>query len=158
MGPTCPIYGLGAIIVLFLLSSFHQHIYLLFIFSFLLTSILEYFTSYILEQLFGVLWWDYSKHKYNIHGRVCLLNSFLFGMMSLVVTYFIHPVIEYFIESNHLSTLKFVFIFLLLIFIIDLFTSVKRLIKFKQTISSFNGDLSKIQNYLNKFPNLTIKK
>ena len=157
MGPICPIYGLGSLIVLFLLSSFHDNVYLLFIFSFILTSILEYYTSYILEKIFGVLWWDYSNHKFNIHGRVCLLNSFLFGIMSLIVTYFIHPIIYRFIESNNLYALRFIFIFLLLFLIIDLFISVKRLIKFKQALSSFNEDLSEIQNYLNKFPSGNLK-
>ncbi len=156
-GPYCPIYGLGSLIVLFLLSSFHHNILLLFILSFLLTSILEYFTSYILEKLFGVLWWDYSKMKFNIKGRVCLLNSILFGIMSLIVTYLVHPIIYNFIESNSNTVLTIMFIFLLSVLIIDLFYSVKRLIRFKQSLSSFNKDMIELQNYFNQFPNMSIK-
>ena len=158
IGPYCPIYGLGSLIVLFLLSSFHHNIILLFIFSFLLTSILEYLTSYILEKLFGVLWWDYSKMKFNIQGRVCLLNSILFGIMSLIVTYLVHPIIYNFIESNSIYTLRIIFIFFICILFIDMFISIKRLIKFKQALSSFHSDMKDIENYLNRFPTMSIKK
>lgn len=158
MGPYCPIYGLGAFIVLFILSSFHDNFILLFILSFLLTSILEYFTSYLLEKIFGILWWDYSKMKFNIKGRVCLINSILFGFMSLFVTYIVHPMIYTFIENNSNTSLRFMFIFLFIIFIIDSFISIKRLIKFKQALSSFNEDMISIKNYLNKFPTMYIKK
>ena len=158
IGPYCPIYGLGALIVLFLLSSFHKNIVLLFILSFLFTSILEYITSYMLEKLFNVLWWDYSKHKFNIKGRVCLLNSTLFGIMSLLVTYLVHPILYNFIESNSINTLRLIFIFFICILLIDMFISIKRLIKFKQALSSFHSDMKDIENYLNRFPSMSIKK
>ena len=47
-----------------------------------------------MEILFKTRWWDYSKRFMNINGRVCLLNSTLFGIMSIVVVYIIHPVIQ----------------------------------------------------------------
>ena len=90
-GPYCPIYGCGALLVLYLLKPFLYQPLLLFIMGMIVTSFLEYFTSWIMELLFHTKWWDYTNYRFNIHGRVCLRNSFLFGIMSLVVCYIVHP-------------------------------------------------------------------
>lgn len=50
----------------------------------LVTSIIEYITGYLLEKLFATKWWDYSTYRFNIHGRVCLRNSLMFGVLSVV--------------------------------------------------------------------------
>ena len=47
----------------------------------------------MLEKAFHAHWWDYSKRKCNIHGRVCLLNSTLFGILSLLIIYLVHPAV-----------------------------------------------------------------
>ena len=78
-GFLCPIYGHGALLVLYLLHGGFQNPVLTFIFGAIVTSILEYFTSWIMEKLFHMRWWDYSHYKFQINGRVCLLNSTCFG-------------------------------------------------------------------------------
>lgn len=93
-GPYCPIYGVGALLVLYPLLFVKQYPILVFILGMLITSVLEYITSWIMEALFKTRWWDYSKRFLNINGRVCLLNSTLFGMMSIVVVYIVHPIIQ----------------------------------------------------------------
>ena len=80
-GPYLPIYGFGGLIVYVLPAPIKGNIFLLFASAFVLTSCLEYFTSWLLEKCFSVKLWDYSKHFGNINGRVCLLNSTLFGIM-----------------------------------------------------------------------------
>ena len=67
---------------------------LVFILGVIITSTLEYITSWVMEILFKTRWWDYSERFMNINGRVCLLNSTLFGIMSIVVVYVVHPVIQ----------------------------------------------------------------
>ena len=96
-GPYLPIYGSGAMIVLVLLEPFRSNPVLIFIFGLVLTSMLEYFTSWALEKLFSVKLWDYSKHRVNINGRVCMLNSTLFGIMGLVLVYVVYPPLSDFI-------------------------------------------------------------
>ena len=66
----------------------------MFVLGVIITSALEYITSWVMEILFKTRWWDYSERFMNINGRVCLLNSTLFGIMSIVVVYIIHPVIQ----------------------------------------------------------------
>ncbi|MEE0777298.1 MAG: hypothetical protein U0M15_09615 [Bacillota bacterium] len=97
-GPYCPIYGFGAIVILIALEPCLNHPAAIFLLGMLLTSLLEYITSVIMEKLFHMRWWDYSAHRFNIHGRVCLLNSTMFGLMCLLLTMVIHPFVTEILE------------------------------------------------------------
>ena len=90
-GPVCPVYGFGALLVILALQPVADRAVLVFLAGMVLTSALEYLTSVILEKLFHMKWWDYSHYRFNIHGRVCLLNSVLFGLLCVVVVMGIHP-------------------------------------------------------------------
>lgn len=90
-GPYCPIYGFGALIIIRILLPFSNDPLYLFFTAIIACTVLEYITSWVMEKVFHLRWWDYSKNKFNINGRVCLWNSFLFGILGLVVIYGIHP-------------------------------------------------------------------
>ena len=90
-GFLCPIYGHGALLVLYLLHGGFQNPVLTFIFGAIVTSILEYFTSWIMEKLFHMRWWDYSHYKFQINGRVCLLNSTCFGLACVLLCHLVQP-------------------------------------------------------------------
>ena len=90
-GPYCPIYGCGAVLVVYVLEPFQDHIVVLFLAGMILTSILEYVTGYLMEKLFHSKWWAYSNRRFNLHGRICLRNSLLFGVMGIVVVRIVHP-------------------------------------------------------------------
>lgn len=92
-GPFCPIYGIGAIIMFLFLNSFNNNIFLLFIISFIVLSIWEYIVGWILEVIFHTKYWDYSENKFNIQGRLCLLNSIFWGFLGVAFIKFIHPFI-----------------------------------------------------------------
>ena len=84
-GPLCPIYGFGAIFIIVLLHRFFHSPFLIFILSIILTSFVEYITSFIMEKTFKAKWWDYSDLPYNLNGRICLRNSLLFGLAAIVM-------------------------------------------------------------------------
>lgn len=90
-GPYCPIYGFGGVFVLTLLEPVADSFWMVFLWGVVITSTLEYLTSYVMEKLFHTRWWDYSRYRFNLNGRICLLNSTLFGLMCLFVVYIIHP-------------------------------------------------------------------
>ena len=90
-GPVIPIYGVGSIFLLIFLTPFKENPVLVFLLGMILTTSLEYLTSYILEKIFHNKWWDYSDQKYNIQGRICLVNAILFGIGSVVIVYFAGP-------------------------------------------------------------------
>ena len=97
-GPWLPIYGCGGLIVEIFLVPLKKYPLLVFVLGMLLTSVVEYIGSWGLEKIFSIKLWDYSRYKLNINGRVCLLNSTLFGVMSVALVYLVQPYIASFIN------------------------------------------------------------
>ena len=91
IGPYCPIYGAGAIAMIFYLSQYKDNALTVFLLGSLICSVIEYVTSYLMEKIFKARWWDYSRLKFNLNGRICLQNAILFGLLGLVLIYFINP-------------------------------------------------------------------
>jgi len=58
-----------------------------------LLTALEYATSWGLEKIFSTTWWDYSSARFNLNGRVCLVNSLAFGFMGVFLVLFAHPIL-----------------------------------------------------------------
>ena len=85
IGPICPIYGYGVVFVSLFLKKYQDDIIATFVMSIIICGVLEYFTSYFMEKFFHARWWDYSKKKFNINGRICLENLFLFGIASILI-------------------------------------------------------------------------
>lgn len=92
-GPVCPVYGFGVIIVLGYLTPLSDNLPALFIGSVLLTSILEWFTGFVLEKLFHQRWWDYSDEPFNLSGYICLRFSIAWGLACVFVVKLFHPTI-----------------------------------------------------------------
>ena len=116
IGPYCPIYGLSAILMTYLLSNYKNDILILFIVGLFIASLLEYITSLLLEKMFKVRWWDYSDHLLNIDGRVCLFNSLLFGLLCIFLVQFLDPAIVNFINNipeniRFITSITFLIIF-----------------------------------------------
>ena len=92
-GPFCPMYGIGAIMMLGLSALSHNAI-VIFILSFFVFSIWEYIVAVVLEKCFKTKYWDYSNLKFNIQGRVCLKNSIYWGILGVALVFVIQPLIE----------------------------------------------------------------
>ena len=140
MGPICPIYGHGAIIMLILLKDFASNPFILFVMSMLVCTTLEYLTSYFMEKLFSARWWDYSNKKFNINGRVCLRNTLCFGILAIVLVYFLNPFILTYIEKITEPFLSILFYTLLVVYIIDNIISYNIINNFSSTIKKSNYD------------------
>ncbi len=92
-GPVCPIYGVGVVAVIILLTPLEDNLAILFFGSVILTSALEFATGWVLEKLFSTKWWDYSRNKFNLKGYICLEFSLLWGLAATFVMRIIHPMI-----------------------------------------------------------------
>ncbi len=123
-GPLLPIYGLGAIVILYCLLRYKSDPIVVFVFGMIICSSLEYFTSFLLEKLFHNMWWDYYDYKYNLNGRICLLNSLLFGVGSIAIIYFAQPIIDNFLLLFSSSFLNISAIIILILFVCDVVYSV----------------------------------
>lgn len=100
-GPICPIYGCGVLLMLILLIPVRDGVDTLFLalpVVFLagaaLASAVEYFTSWAMEKLFHARWWDYSQHRFNLNGRICLHISLAWGGLATVFIYWVQPFFE----------------------------------------------------------------
>lgn len=131
IGPVIPIYGTGGMLIFMLFNRFKDKPLLLFLASIIVCTILEYLTSYFMEKLFKTRWWDYSKRKFNINGRVCLFNSLCFGIMSIIIVYFANPLFLNIIHRIDPMVLKVVVVILSVLFIVDFGVSTKIIYNFK---------------------------
>ena len=86
-GPCCPIYGIGAIIMLLFLGKFEERPILLIFLSITILTLWEYVVGVLLEKIFHTKYWDYSKQKFNFQGRICLVNSICWGILGLIFIY-----------------------------------------------------------------------
>ena len=159
-GPICPIYGCGAVIVLLSLDWAYDMWYVVLPLGFLLTTTLEYIVSYLMEMIFHMRWWDYSKRKFNINGRVCLLNSTLFAGLVMLLVYVIHPYLVRplvkLIPSE--AILYTIFGILLTIFIIDtIISTIKNIDKAKLILKLQNTILDLESKRIERISNLDEK-
>ena len=92
-GPFCPMYGLGAIMMIGA-SYLSNNIIVTFIMAFVIFSVWEYVVAVIIEKLFKTKYWDYSNLKFNFQGRVCLKNSIYWGILGVLLVFIIQPAIE----------------------------------------------------------------
>lgn len=144
-GPYCPIYGFGAIFVILLLNPFKESVSCVFIFGMILTSLLEYVTSWLMEKLFHMKWWDYSHYRFNIHGRVCLLNSTLFGLMSIFVVEELHPHVQHFYARFPSQPLAVFLIIAFTLFILDVILTAHGLLKHSSAIKRIEKDFEEFK-------------
>lgn len=133
LGPYCPIYGCAAILMTLFLKQYSNDILVLFVLSAILCTTIEYVTSYLMEKLFNARWWDYTNRKFNINGRVCLVNSFYFGILGSLSVCFISPYLIELFSNLPPTVLYVVSISLATIFVVDNIISFNVISKIKQT-------------------------
>ena len=92
-GPLCPVYGAGAAAVAVFLPELHDRLFFLFLGGMIVTTFVEYLTGRLLELIFHRKWWDYSDEKFNLDGYVCLKNSAIWGLCSVLMICFFDPLL-----------------------------------------------------------------
>jgi uncharacterized membrane protein len=143
IGPFCPVYGLGGVLVVSILTQFQHDVIALYLAGVILTSLLEYLTGFALEKIFHTTYWDYSSHRFNLRGRVCLQNSLLFGVMCVVGMLYIHPALMRFLNLIPAMILPFISIGFMVYFICDAVVTI-------HAILQLNGKLSELQQILDE--------
>ena len=86
-------YGIGVTAVVMLMHPFKEQLFLLYILSAVLVTVLEWLTGFLLEVLFHHKWWDYSGMPLNLNGYVCLPFSLLWGAACVFIVKVLHPLI-----------------------------------------------------------------
>ena len=143
-GPYCPIYGFGVVIVVTILTPLQDNLLLLFFGSFLLTSVLEYITGFLLEKVFHDRWWDYSNKPFNIHGYVCLKFSIYWGLACTFIMKVIHPIIYRGITWIPHTLGVVLLVIFMTVFIVDCCITVSTILKFNKRLKLMDEMAEKI--------------
>ncbi len=117
-GPFCPIYGVGAVILIIILEREKENKLKLFIYGAVLGGIIEYILSYILEAMYGTRFWDYSYTTYNLNGRICFLYSVFWGILAVILIRNIIPIFTKFIEKINQKKWKKIIEIIMFIFLV----------------------------------------
>ena len=134
IGPFCPIYGFGAIIMLLFLNEFKNNVFLLFLIALIALSLWEYIVGVFLEKLFKTKYWDYSNHKLNYKGRICLTNSLAWGVLGVLFIKYLHPFIIEIFAYVEFKYVEIASTMIALILFIDAIISVVKIKNIQSTL------------------------
>lgn len=127
LGPWLPIYGVGGVIGVFIMTVFTRKLlrYPLVVFFIImaLCGVLEYTTSWALEEIYGIRWWDYTGYFLNLNGRICAVGLLLFGFGGCAAVYVVAPAFDNFLSRFRLRTKILLLAALIVIFSADLIYS-----------------------------------
>ena len=106
----------------------------------LVCSILEYLTSFFMENIFRLRWWDYSKKKFNINGRVCLDTIIPFGILGMLIMYITNPFLLDKINMLPSNVLSIIFYIMLVVYVIDNIISLTTILGIRSTTAKVNKE------------------
>ncbi|MBQ2938128.1 MAG: putative ABC transporter permease [Clostridia bacterium] len=158
IGPYCPIYGTGAVLITILLKKYTNDPITLFIMVILVCGILEYLTSYLMEKIFHARWWDYSQKKFNINGRVCLDTIIPFGLLGMFIIKVSNPFLIGKIESLPEIWINVLFWMLLILYLVDNIVSTKVISYVGRTTKEVGKDLDNTEEITKKVKELLLGK
>ena len=146
VGPYCPIYGCGVILITLLLQKYADDVVVTFFLSVIICGTLEYLTSYIMEKIFKARWWDYSNNKFNINGRICLETLVPFGIGGVLVLFVFNPFLEKIINLIPDLALNIVTGVLCVLFLIDCIVSFKIILNLKEMTKELKDNTAEISD------------
>lgn len=121
--PFCAICGAGAILLLCIPKGAKKNNWTLFITGFILGSLLEYIVSWVGECIFHIKWWDYSEFPLNINGRICVIFSIFWGILTIILHKVINPTVDKIIEKIPVKIIHVSTIIIIIFIVIDFFVT-----------------------------------
>lgn len=125
-GPICPIYGIGALTVFFVLRPYSSNPICLFFMGMFLATTLEFLTALLMQKIFGAIWWDYNEKPFNYKGILCLESSIAWGFYTLGLFLFLHRMVVGIVDRIPLLAGKIGGSIILVGFTIDFMTALYR--------------------------------
>ena len=122
-GPFLPVYGMGALIILWVTIPAKGNPWLIFLLGMLGATAIEYICGYINANVLHVRYWDYSNVPFNINGHVCLLCSLVWGIFSILLVKYLHGWVEHALATIPKYYANLLYLLLVAIFTIDTIAS-----------------------------------
>ena len=133
-GTWIPIYGFGAIIMLFSTLPFKGNWVMVYLVGLAAATVLELATGLAMEKIFKVRYWDYSSQKLQFKGYICVSSSLFWGLLSVVLVKWVHNFFEKVLFSIPNDTQIILAIFLSALFLTDLGFSIKTALDIRSVI------------------------
>ena len=116
-GPWIPVYGFGCCLIIAIMRFVFNRIkvnrvvkiFLVFLISFFVLTILEFIGGFLIEKIFNRVFWDYSDLKFNFCHYIALEISLVWGVMSLFIIYVVKPFVDLIIKKIPICCPYFVF-------------------------------------------------
>ncbi len=143
-GPLCPIYGVGVLLMILFFAPLKGNLALFYIVSTVVMSAWEYFVGWFLEVTTHIKYWDYSMYRFNLKGRICLWVCLVWGLLSYVCIFWIHPPVAALFAQVSLLTRQIVAIVLAVAVLADAIATVRELAlmtKVLNTLEKLSGEL-----------------
>lgn len=91
-----PIYGIAILVILFIhkklkIDNKILRVIIEFLLFSIILSLLEYLGGVLIENIFNKIYWNYDNLKFNIGKYMSLETGFIWGVVSLIALYIIHP-------------------------------------------------------------------
>jgi len=133
-GPFLPIYGSGAMMMLVVSMPFRDNIVMTYVAGCIGPTVLEYVTGVVMEALFKVRYWDYSNQKFNFQGHICLQTTLAWGVLTILMTEFLHVPVEHFVLEIPRNVLNVSTLVLTVGFVADFTLSFKAAVDLRELL------------------------
>jgi len=144
-GTICPIYGIGVVVVLYILEPISEFGPLLFVGGVVLCSTIELITGYVMERIFHQRWWDYSNEKFNIGGYICLKFSLYWGVGVVFVVKLVQPTIQRFVDWIPYEAGLVALTIAMIVFAVDLIDTFRTVIGINRELETVHEAASAIR-------------
>lgn len=96
-GPFNPLYGIACVALTYSIElSSNKSLGNTFLIGVVVASLIEYLCSYYQEKITGAVSWDYRDFKFNLHGRINLVYSIFWGVLTVFWAESCMPVLDNF--------------------------------------------------------------
>lgn len=133
-GPFLPIYGSGAILALFVTIPVRDNYVQMYLLGAIATTILEYVTGVVMETVFKIRYWDYSRQKFNFQGHICLSSTITWGFLVVFIVKVVHKPVESLILSLSGYVYELLVYGLTLYFVADFTLAFKEAIELRELL------------------------
>ena len=175
-GPYCPAYGFGSILFSIFLYELKSRPVFLFLGGALLSTFVVLVTGVLLERMFHLKWWDYSRKRFHFGGYVNLPYTVVWGSFAVLCIRFVNPFLCQMLSYIPIRVLQIVLIIIYVVIGIDLIGTITGIVAVNSRINKLfiiegiSGNLQKAADYMGQgvagwvlnhlgkaYPNLNMK-
>lgn len=144
-GPLCPIYGVGVLLMILFFAPLKDNLVVFYLVSTLVMSAWEYFVGWFLEVTTHIKYWDYSMYRFNLKGRICLWVCLVWGLLSYVCIFWIHPPVATLFAQVPLLARQIVAIVLAVAVLADAIATIRELALMTKVLNTLEKLSSELQ-------------